>query len=464
MLRIFKQYYPIRNIFFVIGEGLFIFFSVWMASFIVRPSDTLSSEYLLIGKVLLVTIVCQSCIYYADLYEFNLISSGKEIVIKLFQAIGFSAILLSFIYFLFPDAVIGSGVFLASICILSVLIGSWRLTYATILKRGIFDEKIIIIGSNELAQNIVNEINHKGDSGYRIACVVIEKYHEGTIKDAKSPIIRKLRYKKLSELAIKLKVKKIVVGIKERRGELPTHELLKCKVSGIDVLEGNSFYEMLTGKLSVEQINPSWLIFSDGFKKSYTKRFFKRLADIILSTILCIIFSPFLLVVAVLIKIDSAGPVFFSQERIGQGRKPYYVHKFRSMVQDAEKLSGPVWAQDHDARVTRVGKIIRKLRIDEVPQIWNVLKGEMSFVGPRPERKYFVDQLEKEIPYYGERFSVKPGISGWAQVSYGYGATVEDAIEKLKYDLFYIKNLSIFMDIMIVLKTIKIVIFGRGAR
>jgi lipopolysaccharide/colanic/teichoic acid biosynthesis glycosyltransferase len=177
-----------------------------------------------------------------------------------------------------------------------------------------------------------------------------------------------------------------------------------------------------------------------------------------------VLLSPILILVAILIKIDSDGPVFFSQERVGENHKPYMVHKFRSMVDDAEKACGPVWAQDEDCRITRVGRFIRKWRIDELPQLFNVLKGEMSFVGPRPEREFFVKELIKAVPYYEERFSVKPGITGWAQVSYGYGASVEDAIEKLNYDLFYIKNMTIFMDLMVIMKTVKTVLFREGAR
>jgi len=235
-------------------------------------------------------------------------------------------------------------------------------------------------------------------------------------------------------------------------------------VEGINILDGSTFYEELTGKLIVEQIKPSWLIFSDGFRKSWLRRVVKRIADIASSAILLVLTGPLMAAVAILIKLDSPGPVIFSQERVGQHKRPYMVHKFRSMVADAEQHTGPVWAKDEDDRITRVGRVIRKLRIDELPQLWNVLKGEMSMVGPRPERAHFVEQLEAVIPFYRERFSVKPGITGWAQVSYGYGASVDDAIEKLNYDLFYIKNLSIFIDIMIMLKTVKIVLFRRGAR
>jgi len=221
---------------------------------------------------------------------------------------------------------------------------------------------------------------------------------------------------------------------------------------------------MLAGKFIVEHINPAWLIFSEGFYKSSARRFLKRTIDLILSIVLLILLSPVIIATAILIKIDSKGPVIFSQERVGKNNKTYMIYKFRSMIADAEKQSGPVWAEDNDSRITRIGRVIRKWRMDEIPQLWNVLKGNMSFVGPRPEREFFIKKLEDIIPYFGERFSVKPGITGWAQVCYGYGSSVDDAIEKLNYDLFYIKNMSAFMDLMIIMRTIKIVLFGKGAR
>jgi sugar transferase (PEP-CTERM system associated) len=265
-------------------------------------------------------------------------------------------------------------------------------------------------------------------------------------------------------MAHTLEINKVIVGFKERRSIFPTRELLKCRVEGIDVIDGNKFYENLTGKLTVESLNPSGLIFSGGFQKILLRRILKRSVDMILSVFMLIVCSPLIVITAVLIKIDSKGPVFFSQERVGERGKIYRMHKFRSMVADAEKQSGPVWAQSDDDRITRVGKIIRRLRIDEVPQLYNVLKGEMSFVGPRPEREFFVKQLEDLIPYYTIRYTVRPGITGWAQVCYGYGASVEDAVEKLNYDLFYIKNMTTLMDVMIVLRTVKIVLFSQGAR
>jgi len=244
----------------------------------------------------------------------------------------------------------------------------------------------------------------------------------------------------------------------------PIKELLECRVAGINVLDGNTFYEMLKGKLSVNAINPSWLIFSQGFHKPAYQRILKRLMDLFISSSIMVLFSPLFVLVAILIKAESKGPTFFSQERMGEKMKPYQVLKFRSMIEDAEQHSGPMWAEEDDDRITRIGRIIRRARIDEMPQVWNVFKGEMSFVGPRPERQFFVKQLIKKIPYFQERFTVKPGITGWAQINYGYGASEEDAIEKLNYDLFYIKNMSILMDLVIIFRTVRIVLFGTGAR
>ena len=463
MIRVFKQYYPIRNIFFVIGEGFMIYFSVFFAAYALRNTELFVPDSAMALKMLLTTIVCQICLYYGDLYDMSTSKSAVDLCIRLMQALGVAAILLAIIYFIFPRTMLNVGNYIVSALILLFLLSSWRIGYALVLNRGLFDKKIILIGSDELAQKINNEIVQKKDCGYQVACIVLEKYHQGTIADAKTPVIRKKGYQGLCALARKLYIDTIVVAIKEKRGELPTKELLQCRIDGIEVIDGISFYETLSGKLLVEHISPSWLIFSDGFQKSKIKKNLKRLTDIILSALLLITFFPILCVVMLLIKIDSKGPVFYSQERIGERHRIYMIYKFRSMFTDAEEKTGPVFTTKDDDRITRFGRFLRKWRIDEIPQLWNVLRGEMSFVGPRPEREFFVKQLEHEIPYYRERFSVKPGITGWAQVCYRYGYTLEDAVEKLNYDLFYIKNMSILMDLMIILRTIKIVLFGIGA-
>ena len=465
MLRIFKQNYPIRNIFFVVGEGAFIYLSVLTACWIIIGYGSFAVSRTLFLKILLITLVCQACLYYNDLYDFKVIDTFYELAIRLLQALGAAAIFLALVYIVFPDATIGHGIFIASVAIVVLLIVSWRFLYTLVLDRGILNEKIILLGSGELIKEIRQEINARKDCGYSVIMELSENGEHPADEETKNPAQRLGdRFEGLADMARILEASRIVAGFKERRRAFPTKELLRCRVEGIDVIEGVSFYEMLTGKLIVEQLNPSWLIFSGGFEKSRLKRFFKRCIDLILSTTLIVLLLPLILLVAVAVKLDSRGPVIFSQERVGQKRRIYRVHKFRSMVADAEKLTGPVWANDDDQRITRVGRLIRKIRFDEIPQLWNVLKGQMSFVGPRPERDFFVKELEKKIPYYGERFTVKPGITGWAQINYGYGATIEDAVEKLNYDLFYVKNITTLMDLMIVLRTIKIVLFGRGAR
>ena len=462
MLRLFKQYYPVRNAIFVVGEGLCIFLSVIFASFLVIGHDFILKDQTILLKTLLIASVCQLCLYFNDLYDLNVTGSYQELFIRLLQALGVSAILLALVYFLFPGCIIGRGIFIVSIGFVVVFIVFWRIIYTHVLNHGLFDQKIVLLGSGELVNNIAKAINENKDCGYKVAAVFNCSDNRDTHLPDVYLNICKNGYDDLCKNAKALNIGKIVVAIQERRKGFPARQLLQCRIDGIEVIEGTSFFEMLTGKLIVEKINPSWLIFSEGFKKSWSRKLMKRTGDLIISTIMLILLTPIMIFVAILIKLDSKGPVFFSQERVGQKQKPYMVHKFRSMVEDAEAECGPVWAQSDDCRVTRVGKFLRKLRIDELPQLFNVIKGEMSIVGPRPERGFFVEELREAIPYYGERFSVKPGVTGWAQVNYGYGASVEDAREKLNYDLFYIKNMSLFMDLMVIMRTVKIVLFREG--
>jgi sugar transferase (PEP-CTERM system associated) len=266
-------------------------------------------------------------------------------------------------------------------------------------------------------------------------------------------------------VARKYKVDEIVVGVRERRnGGMPTSQLLECKLAGIEVIDLPSFFERQMGHIQLESLNPSWMIFSDGFQRSSMKDITKRIFDIVVSALLLLLTLPVFLLTALLIWLESGSPILYRQERVGEYGRVFAVLKFRSMRQDAERDGVPQWAKKQDARVTRVGKVIRMLRIDELPQIFNVLKGDMSFVGPRPERPYFVEELSKKITYYPSRHTVKPGITGWAQIRYSYGATVEDAIEKLQYDLYYVKNHTLFLDLIILLQTAQVVLFGKGAR
>jgi sugar transferase (PEP-CTERM system associated) len=381
------------------------------------------------------------------------------------QSFGVAGIFLGFVYLAFPETIVGSVIFMLGVGIVIVAITCWRFGYSLALERGLFNQRIILLGSGDLIQKIREEIRKRKDCGYTVAMEVPETA-EGSDPErlAEVSLICRRKFEGLCELSHGLKTEKIVVAFREKRRLLPTQELLRCRVGGIEIIEGNSFYENLTGKLLVEFINPSWLIFSNGFQKSWMRRSVKRSVDFILSSVLLVALSPFFLLAAVAIRLDSPGPAFFSQQRVGERHRIFRMYKFRSMVKDAERLSGPVWARENDPRVTRMGRLLRRMRIDELPQLWNVFKGEMSMVGPRPEREAFVQELEKIVPYYRERFSVKPGISGWAQVNYGYGSSIRDAIEKLNYDLFYIKNMSNLMDLLVILRTIRILIFGYGVR
>lgn len=272
------------------------------------------------------------------------------------------------------------------------------------------------------------------------------------------------RSKTLTDTAKTLKVDEIVVALTERRGgSMPLRELLDCKLHGIRVLDLASHFEQTLGQIRLDSLYAGWLIFGDGFQQGTLRTIVKRLSDIIFATILIILAMPIMLITAVLIIAENGFPVFYRQERVGLNGRLFNVIKFRSMRNDAEKDGKPIWAKAKDDRVTKVGSIIRKLRIDELPQLFSVLKGDMSLVGPRPERPFFVDQLTKEIPFYAVRHSVKPGVTGWAQVRYHYGATVEDSAEKLQYDLYYVKNHSLFLDIVVLFETIGVVLTGKGA-
>jgi sugar transferase (PEP-CTERM system associated) len=268
----------------------------------------------------------------------------------------------------------------------------------------------------------------------------------------------------LFDIALKERANKIVISLTERRGTFPVKEVLDCKLKGIDVIDAPSFYEQISGKLLIENLNPSWFIFSDGFKETIYKRFIKRVLDFLIALIGITISIPFFIILPILIKLESKGPILLRQERVGEGEKQFILYKFRTMVDGAEKHLGPVWSQENDNRITRLGRFLRKSRLDELPQLYNVLRGDMSLIGPRPERSFFVTTLKKQLPYYSERLYVKPGITGWAQVRHEYGDSIVDALEKLRYDLYYIKHLSFFLDFLIILDTTKVIFFGRGGR
>jgi sugar transferase (PEP-CTERM system associated) len=412
-------------------------------------------------KALLIAFVCQTSLYYADLYEMRVASDRRELFIRIVQALSVTSFLLAAIYYWFPGLVIGRGVFVVSSVLVLAFVAGWRLTFEWLTRRVAPRERLLLVGTGPAAVSLARELFERRQQlgveivGFvdpdptRVGAPVINPGVIGTIEDI--PMIARQR-----------NVDRVVVSLADARGKLPMDKLLEMKLDGVTFDHLASVYEELTGKIAVENLRPSWLIFSSGFKKSHLMRSAKRLVDLLASLLGIVLAAPIMALVALAVKVTSSGPALYRQERVGQQGKVFTVLKFRSMRQDAEAGTGAVWATKNDNRITPIGRILRKSRLDELPQLLNVLRGDMSLVGPRPERPEFVKQLTEQIPFYGQRHVIRPGLTGWAQVRYSYGSSVEDAMEKLQYDLFYIKNLSIAFDLFIIFSTIKTVLLRRG--
>jgi sugar transferase (PEP-CTERM system associated) len=413
-------------------------------------------------KVGLLMLVVQGAFYIFDLYDFRRIRQSAALYMRIFQAVGLAAIALSVIFYAVPQMMLGRGVFLVSLLLMLTLMSCWRVFVNWLLGHPRLAERVLILGTESAAINLAREVLERPEVGYRVIGFVGED-PALVGKSLINPSVIGLSAD-LEQIVHQHRPDRIVVAIADRRGHLPLGPLLRLKLEdSVAVEEMSAFHERLTGKISTEMLRPSWLIFANGSRRLRLYRQARRLADVILATIGLVLSLPLMAVTALAIKLDSRGPVLYRQERVGLHNEVFNIIKFRSMRTDAEKF-GAVWASEDDPRVTRVGRLIRKLRIDELPQFINVIRGDMSFIGPRPERPVFVEQLEKEIRYFSQRHLVKPGLTGWAQIRYPYGASVEDAIEKLQYDLYYIKNQSPVLDAIIIFETIRIVLFGRGAR
>jgi sugar transferase (PEP-CTERM system associated) len=457
-----------RRLVFIVVEDLLLLGAVLLAVGITVSTsagdrDAVSSRIAsdgLLAKSFFLALVCQMCLYYNDLYDFRIARPGRDLVRRLLQSLAATSILVAILYVAFPGLIIGRGVFLVAILLSAALLIGWRVLYDRMLRVNGFHERVLVLGTGPHAEAVVQEALAQPALGFRIVGHIADEPAALAAKSGMPPILG--REHALLEVVKRERIQRVVVALSEARGRLPVEALLAVRLAGVKVEEGPSFYERLSGKILLENLKPSWLIFSDGFRKSWLTRVVKRLTGITISIFGLGVTAPVMLVVAALIRLESPGTIFFKQERVGQDGKVFTLYKFRSMRTDAEKDGRPVWAGENDPRVTRVGALIRKTRIDEIPQLWNVLKGDMAIVGPRPERPYFVERLREVIPYYDQRHTVKPGITGWAQVRYPYGASVQDAVEKLQYDLFYIKHMSLLFDLSILFETIKVIIFGRG--
>jgi sugar transferase (PEP-CTERM system associated) len=457
-MQLFNRYVSMRSLTVFGGELLLIFGSVALAAAFQETPDLPSNLW----KIAVVTLICQLCLYYNDFYDLTLVHSNREVVVRLLQAAGAASIVLAALYFVQPDLMIGNGIFVSALFVFLVAILGWRLAFNSVTgSLKLDEERVLFVGTGETARKVARQILDQHEFAYRVI---------GFIDDDASRIGERIvnpaivgTPADLDRLIATHHVDRIVVGLSDRRGKLPVEELLRAKMAGVRVEDATTTYERVTGKILIDDLRPSWLIFSDGFRVSRVTRLMKRAIDLTLSLALAIATLPLMLLTALLVFIEDGRPVLYRQERVGENGRTFVLSKFRSMRKDAEQGGTPVWARDGDDRVTRVGRFIRKTRLDELPQLWNVLRGDMSFVGPRPERPFFVEQLAQDIPFYQQRHAVKPGLTGWAQVKYRYGSSREDAMEKLRYDLYYIKHLSVVFDLTIVFDTVKVVLFRKGA-
>jgi len=456
-MQLFNRHVSTRSLTVFTAELVLIFGSVALAAAVQHTPDLAANFW----KIALVTLVCQTCLYYNDFYDLTLVHSSRELVVRLLQAAGAASIILAALYFVLPGLMIGNGIFVSALFVFLVAILGWRLAFNHVSGSLKMQERILFVGTGETARRVARQILDQRDFAYRVigfidddASRVGERIVNPAIVGTPADIDR---------LIAEHAIDRIVVGLSDRRGKLPVEELLRAKMAGIRVEDAATTYERVTGKLLIDDLRPSFLIFSDGFRVSRATRLMKRTIDLGLSLVLAIVALPLMVLTAVLVFLEDGRPVFYRQERVGENGGTFTLSKFRSMRKDAEKGGKPIWARDGDHRVTRIGRFIRKTRLDELPQLWNVVRGDMSFVGPRPERPFFVEQLAKEIPFYQQRHAVKPGLTGWAQVRYRYGSSLEDATEKLRYDLYYIKHLSVFFDLTIVFDTVKVVLFRKGA-
>lgn len=465
MYRVITRSFGPRRVALVFVEHALIVLSVVVAAAIRLglpevPTDVFNDWA---GRAVVVAVTLQVCLYYGDLYDLRTLADRRDLLIGLVRSLGAASVILALIYYWLPYLVIGRGVFALATVLIITLVAGWRIAFEWLSLRGEPAERLLIVGTGTAAVTLARELfERRSELGVelvgfvdndpaKVGASLVNPGVIGTVADIPS-IVRSRR------------VERVVVSLADARGKLNMDELLDMKLNqGVRFDHLASVYEEYTGKIAVENLRPSWMIFSDGFSKSAILEAVKRLLDIALSLVGLTVAAPVMAMVALALRLTSPGPVLYSQTRVGKDGHPFTIYKFRSMRVDAEAASGAVWSTENDPRVTRVGRFLRRTRLDELPQLWNVLRGDMSFVGPRPERPEFIADLTRQIPFYGQRHVVRPGLTGWAQVRHRYGSTIEDAQEKLQYDLFYIKHLSLAFDLYILVETVKTVLVRGGS-
>jgi sugar transferase (PEP-CTERM system associated) len=423
---------------------------------------TLSAEPLpFLAQMLSLVFLGILTFHVGGVYDDSRRPGRKEIAVRVMTAAAVWGTLLAALAFSLPSLSLGRLSLFFGILIGTLGVIGLRWMASLVPTTNGLRERLLFLGATPVADRLISELE-TNNPGYEILGFVDDQpAHEVALSNG----FRVLgTTQQLQEVVSTTRTDTIVVALTERRRTFPIQAIMDCKLRGVHIEDWPAFYEKLTGKILVQNLRPSWLVFSEGFSRTRITRFVKRVVDLLLSLLFLGLGWPIFLLVALAIKLSSRGPVLFRQERVGEHGRLFSLLKFRTMVDDAEASTGPVWTSAEDPRITRIGRVLRKTRLDEFPQLINVLKGEMSFIGPRPERPHFVESLQEKIPYYAQRHTIKPGITGWAQVRYRYGATIEDAEEKLQYDLYYVKNMSMFLDMLILLYSIQVVLFGKGAR
>jgi sugar transferase (PEP-CTERM system associated) len=457
LIRLFNVYIPVRTLVLLIGEALII----WTSFLLGAVYELREDSYLVLNyeggylKILGVTVLVLLCSHWLDLYDTARLNTKGELYFRLLMVPGVLAFILAGVAYVRPNYLLGSGSSAVGLIILTFALFGWRLGFSWLVQLPILVERVYVLGTEERAQRVVLGLRQNPEIGVEIASWT------GKMEGA---VTRESVAAHLMEVVHKQKVHRVIVAMPDRRGTIPMPELLQLRMEGVKVEEATSWLEKISGKIEVENLYPSWLVFGEGFRRSTAFKLVRRAVSIVISLIGLILALPLFPWIMLAIRLDSKGRVFYTQTRVGKAGRVFKVVKFRTMRQDAEAASGPTWAGNGDPRVTRVGKFLRSSRLDEIPQLWCVLKGDMAFVGPRPERPEMIELFSKDIPYYGVRHMVRPGLTGWAQVMYKYGSTVEDMREKLQYDLFYIKNASIGLDLLIMFLTVKTVLLRRGAQ
>jgi sugar transferase (PEP-CTERM system associated) len=466
VIRLFRVFFPVRTLVLLAVETLIVCISFVLGTMVRSREDwllRLGNGLFIEGqwvKILGVTAIVLLISHGLDLYDSARLGAKWDQISRLLMVLALVALSLGGVGFLYGHFLPGHNFLptdsaLAGLIILTFALFAWRAAYSWIVQQPYFRERVYVLGAGDRAQRVMEGLRLRPELGVEVA---------GWTGDIGGELNRDAMAQCLMESVQQNRVHRVIVAMPERREKLPVHELLELRQRGVKVEEATNWLERISGKIEVEHLNPSWLIFADGFRFSPFFRGVRRVLNFSVALVGLVLALPLLPFIALGVKLTSPGPVLYHQKRVGRGNETFYCYKFRTMRKDAEADTGATWATDDDPRITRFGKFLRLARLDEIPQLWCVLKGDMHFVGPRPERPEFVESLIKEIPFYGVRHMVRPGITGWAQVKYRYGNTRADALEKLQYDLFYIKNASLGLDLLIWFQTIKIVLLGRGAK